>query len=167
MTTEEQFAREIYPGVRRIAHSLAYRIRDAIPADDLAQCGMLGALALFREHDGALQSLALTAARREMLDVIRHEMRRAPVTRVAIDEQIAENTPSWDPDPEQATARKIDRERVWHLAKPAEREIFERLGAGETLAQIGAAKGLHFSRISQIKSAAIRRIRRKLTAQPT
>lgn len=159
--TEDEFARDWYALISYIARATSNSIRNAIPAEDLTQVGMMGALALYRTRAGNVASdpkLVKLAAKREMYDHIRREARRVPIGH-KIEDETAANTPSFEPNEEGARIRAIDLERFLRIAREDEREILAHTIAGETLAEMAARRGCHLTRVSQIRTQAIERIR--------
>jgi RNA polymerase sigma factor (sigma-70 family) len=159
--TEPEFAERWYPVVSAHARRMAWRFPNLLRAEDLTQMGMVAALEAFREWGGALPDAVLvTAVKRQMIDAVRAETRR-PQPSLPVDEDaIAEVTPSYGVRPEDSIIRRIDRDRALALTDGRAREIFRRVFLGQTYDEISRAIGLTGGRISQIRSEAIRRIRR-------
>jgi RNA polymerase sigma factor (sigma-70 family) len=171
--TEEEFAANWYPRIRVLARTKERQLRYLVPADDLTQIGMLGTLALFRRWTGEEpppSALVYAAARGDMFDFARSNYRRfARVHVFSLNDEIDQNTPSHDSvPPDEAIIRRMDRDTALAFVHDArELDILERIMHGDTHADIGQRYGIHETRVSQLKTQAIARIRRHLEKATT
>jgi RNA polymerase sigma factor (sigma-70 family) len=156
--TEEEFALAWYPLARTIAGAFASRYKHWIPKDDLAQIGIVAALAHFRRGGALDKKLLASVIRRQLIDAHRSEGKRGKRARdAAICPAIAARA-TLDPNPEAAAVRNADWARVLSITAGRERRVLEGSLAGETNTETGRAIGLKSVRVSQIRQQLIRKL---------
>ena len=141
----EQLVSEHAPLVRRIAHHLASRLPECVQIEDLLQAGMVGLLDAARRYDAshgaAFSTYAEVRVRGAMLD----ELRRG----------------DWVPRSVHRRAREVA-EAIRAIEELPERErqvLALYYDEDLNLREIGAVLGVTESRVSQIRSQALLRLR--------
>lgn len=174
----------LQPLLRAEAGKMLRRLPSFISFDDVRSAGLLGLIRAARraDPDRAIEPFAIRCIRGAILDWLRtldHVPRRERARRRKAGEDDSDRPCSldaimsegWSPGstPPDQRAAVIRGETATALASsiaklsPIEREIVERTSLGdEILSAIAAEKGLTESRICQIRSAALKRLRRLL-----
>lgn len=162
--SEEEFVASWYPRIRVLAAVKARQHGFLIAVEDLTQIGIIAVMNLFRTWKGEgipPKSLVCVAARCEMHDRLRGDYRGARFNH-SITDEIAENTPSYDPNPAETIARRLDGETALSMATGRRRALIDMLRADVLSQEIARNFGVTKSRASQLKTEAIDEIRRKL-----
>ncbi len=155
---EADYINEFYRAAHSLACKLCLRFPGLIPASDLRQHGVMGALKLYRSWGGRPpEGLAVTAAWREMFDQLRPEMRRLGVrNQIFRDLEINIEDERLDL---RAIDLKLDAARLLALVNARQQSVLSAIYSGRTAREVAGQLGLSEGRISQLRVEAIARIR--------
>jgi DNA-directed RNA polymerase specialized sigma24 family protein len=156
--TEEEFARQVYPIARTVACLSASITNFAVPSADLMQAAMIAALLLFRKYgEEPPPKLVTTAMRCEIQDHIRMETKRGRYRPVPL--LIGDMDPPVLPNYDNAIDTRREIARRLNLCTERERAVLLAVAEGRSHVSIARELGVTASRITQIRTGALGRIR--------
>jgi RNA polymerase sigma factor (sigma-70 family) len=170
--TEDEFARAAYPPVRSIAKYLSRVVYGSIPAEDLAQTGMIGAIRLYRRDAGLPLRKYVTAARCDMIDHIRIDLKNGKRTEHFFSLKNERLAVSHEREHEARLNREMDARKAFALLQLGPHaDVALRWLSGESLASIARSIGVHETAVYQRKTQAFRlvadQLRRDRITAPT
>lgn len=151
---EAEFSNRFYPVCWKIAGRVKYRFPSVLPVCDLCQEGMIAALALYRVRGSAPPvAMACIAAKRQMIDRIRALTRPG---RVLVELE--------DCAGDCSEVARVDRavlagKLLEFAGDSRDRLIIARHCSGQSLKLIARDLGITEGRVSQLRKAALARIR--------